>query len=129
MAAVKRRQIGDDRKAEARSGLRFIETLAPRQRGLAQPGVKSWPIVVDGDTKETALREVAPGLRRYADRNRVARPFAGIIDEIANHLLEILAFPLKANGPRQTVLASRILTCTFGSKEDEASPDGASATT
>jgi len=33
-----------------------------------------------------------------------------------------------ANGPRQTVLASRILTCTFGSKEEVASPDGTSAT-
>jgi hypothetical protein len=52
MAAVKRRQIGDDRKPEARSGLRFIEALATRQRGLAQPGGKSWPVVVDGDAKK-----------------------------------------------------------------------------
>jgi hypothetical protein len=96
---VKRRQIGDDRKPEARSRLRFIEALAPRQRGLARPGGKSWPIIVDGDAKKKTLREIAPGLRRYVDRYRVARPFSGIIDEIANHLLEILAFPLKTNGP------------------------------
>src|SRR5208282_6743064 len=77
----------------------FIEAFTSGQSGLTQLRGKSWPIVIDRHAKETALREVAPGLRFYGDRNRVAGPFTSVIDEIADHLLEILAFSRKANGP------------------------------
>ena len=92
-AAVERGEFDHDRQAEPRAGLGLVEPASAPRDLLALGRRQAAAVVVDDDAQSTAA-----GRRRRApadlDGDPRLRPFAGIVDEIADHLLEVL--PLAA---------------------------------
>lgn len=83
--AVERGQIAHDRQTKAGALLSLIEPEAALQRMLAILGQDPRPIIGDGDGKFAIFLQ-----RR--DRHASSCPFAGIVEEIGEHLFEIMAF-------------------------------------
>ena len=94
MTAIEVGEVGHDRQAEARPGLRFVEPGAPPQHPLASFLGQSRTVVLDPDGQERPV--VARRRRLDEDQDPRVGPFTRIVDEVADHLLEILAFAAKA---------------------------------
>src|SRR6185312_6235220 len=85
-----------DRQPEPRARLRLIEAQAPLADARPLIFIKAGTVVGDGYGQAPAAR--AAGRRRHLDgeRNVVTRPLAGIVEEVAEHFLEILPLTLEA---------------------------------
>src|SRR5581483_858140 len=83
-------EIGDDREAKPRARLALIEPLPPLHRPFALLLGQSWTVIVDDDEKSLVFYRHPRG--RFHLR---VRPFAGIVEQVADHLLEILPLPLE----------------------------------
>src|SRR5205085_4746953 len=57
---------------------------------------QSWSIIVDEDAHDPAVTTGVAPLDQDLDGDTRLRPFAGIVDKIADHFLQILALPSKA---------------------------------
>src|SRR5579871_2059334 len=90
LAAVEGREIRDDRKAEPRARLVLVELAATARNLLARFRRQARPVIVDEDMEEGAVDGMAGFLPEHLDFDARVRPFAGVVDEIAEHLLEIL---------------------------------------
>ena len=86
-------QFGHDRQAEARAGFGLVESSAALHRFRARRGREPGPVILDHDEEDLAVR-IGGDRRRHLDARR--RPLAGVVDEIADHLLEILALAAEA---------------------------------
>src|SRR5690606_40973281 len=84
LAFIKADEIRHDRKPEAASERAFIEAYAAIDRALRLFLRHSRSVVIDDDEKMSFVRAIA-----HADT--AGRPFAGVLYEIAENLLEILA--------------------------------------
>src|SRR5579863_1357520 len=94
-SAIESRKIDHDRQAQTRAGLGFVQPLSAAGYLGTLLLRKAASVVVDND----------PQHRRYPRRGRLldhdldgyARggPFAGIVDEVADHLLQILPLATK----------------------------------
>src|SRR6476660_607948 len=83
-------EVGDDGEPKSRPRLRLIETLPSLDRlGPVRPG-KPRAIVIHQDLKIAGT--VASG---GADPDVGLGPFAGIVQEVPHHLLEVLFLALK----------------------------------
>ena len=84
-ADVKLGDIAHDRQAEAAARHRFIMALATTEDMVAGRLLKARPVVLDAESEPVIA--VLQG-----DANLRFRPFTGVVHEIADHLLKILAF-------------------------------------
>src|SRR5690606_18087357 len=87
-AAVEFGDVAHDGEPEAASRHRLVQTHPALLDRLQAGIVEAWPVIVDLDG-EAAVR----GLDRQADP--APRPFVGIVEQVAEHLLEILALAAK----------------------------------
>ena len=94
-SAIGRSKIADDRESEARTRLRFIQAHAALTDFSALFGRKPWPVVFDRDPQLLALRGRLQRLDRRRQINAAFSPLAGIVEKIAEHLLEVLLLALK----------------------------------
>ena len=97
-AAVHRREIDDDRQAEARAGARFVEPPAALERGVARLGIEPGTVVVDAGDEERPARGVGLRIALGADLDARARPFARVVEKVADEVGEILRFAAKPAG-------------------------------
>ena len=95
-AAVQLGQVADDRQAEAGAGRGFVGPHAALQHRVAHRRLESRAVVVDGrSTMRVALA-------RRRDRDARARPLARVVEEVAEHLVEVLALRRARRGPAAT---------------------------
>src|ERR1700678_4316147 len=99
-AAVDRRQIDDDREAEARAGAGFVEPPAALERGVARPRIESGTVVVDMRDEERPAGGIGLRIALGADLDASARPFARIVEQVADEVREILRLAAKAKAVR-----------------------------
>ena len=102
-AAIERREIDHDRQAEAGAGLGLVEPVAaPRL-----PPARAPTAVRPGPSSSTTTRSVVPrlravgALRQHLDGDARLRPLAGIVDQVADHLLEVLPLAAEARLARR----------------------------
>ena len=87
------RQIVADRQAEAGTGQLLIHAFAANQDPLLLRGGKATTVIIQSDQEFVAdLRQ------RYFDTP--CRPFARVVEQIAQHFLQILFLPAKNRGLR-----------------------------
>src|ERR1700751_1083971 len=86
--AVNRSEFDDDRQAEAGAGARLVEPFAALYRGGARAPIEAGPVVVDlGDEKAASLLVLRRGGRaRSVDGDPLARPFSGVVEQVANEV-------------------------------------------
>ena len=92
-AAVELREVAHDREAEARARRRFVRAHAALQHCFAERRVEAGAVVVDRD------HDVAFFDRR-GDRHARARPLAGVVEEVAEELVQIFALAAEGVGRR-----------------------------
>ena len=87
---IKMGEIGDDREPKARPRLALIKAL-PSFHAYSQLGLgEARPIIIDDD------REARRSIHAFGvDLDPRPRPLAGIVEQVADHLLEILLLPLE----------------------------------
>src|SRR4029077_20730771 len=83
-------------KPESRTGLGLVKTAAAAGHLLALLGRKPWPVIVDHDAHDAAIIPWIGFFREHFDRDPRLRPFAGIGDKVADHLLEVLLLAAEA---------------------------------
>src|SRR5947209_8480202 len=92
-AAIERGEIDHDGKAEAGAGLRLVESPPALEHVLPSPVRQARPVIVDRDAHH---RPVAVPDRLGRHLHPGPRPLAGVVDKVADHVLEILALAAKA---------------------------------
>src|SRR6202051_4448389 len=95
LAAIEAGHLHHDRQSEARPRFGLVQPPPTAGNLLALRGRKSRTIVVDRDADDPPAFRPVQLLREYLDGDPRLRPFAGIVDQIAQHLLEILALAAK----------------------------------
>src|ERR1700722_16644172 len=94
-AAIERGEVDHDRQPEPRARLGFVQPLAA-PRNLGPLGRREPPpVVVDNDPQSVAGAGLDRPLPPDFDEHPRGRPFAGIVDQIAGHLLEVLPLAAK----------------------------------
>ena len=96
-ALIEGDEVGDDRQAEAGAGLGLVEPAAARGRLLPLLGGQARPVVVDAEGQAAGRLVVGRAVdsRPRPSTSRL-RPFAGVVDEVADDLLEVLLLALEA---------------------------------
>ena len=74
-------------------GFDLVEAAAARKRRVAVLGRQSGPVIIEWQGETKARR---PPSSRRPRRARATCPFAGIVEEIARHLLEVLLLAAEA---------------------------------
>src|SRR5271165_5348015 len=92
-SAVDRGEIDDDRKAEARAGPRFVEPLAAFKRVRSNARVQARAVVIDLRNQVSAGVLRPTGDARGANRHGFARPLAGVVEQIADEVGQVLRLP------------------------------------
>src|SRR5262249_56556404 len=100
-AAVEARGLHEDREAESGPRFGLVESTAAGGDLLALLGGKSRAVIVDHDTNDAAIVGRLGLLREYLDRHPPLRPLAGVVHEIADHLLEVLLLTAEARALRR----------------------------
>src|ERR1700732_2847370 len=99
-SAVKASETDHNRQAEAGSRLRLIEPASSPGHLLALLGREPGTVVVDNDVHRGALIPCTGSLREALNRDPRLGPFAGVIDQIADHFFEVLLLSPKAGALR-----------------------------
>src|SRR5262245_7198029 len=84
--------------AEARAGLGLVEAAAARDGLRALLGSEPRSVVVDADLKPATRGGLClrPRMRGYDYAHLGAGPFRSVVEQIAQHLLQVLALALEA---------------------------------
>src|SRR5439155_106330 len=100
-AAIETGKLHHDRKPEPRPRLRLVETTTAAGHLFALLRRKSRAVVIDHDAYGAAIVSWIRFLRERLNRHPRLRPFAGIVDKIANHFFEILLLATEAGALRR----------------------------
>src|SRR5690606_18766862 len=84
-AAVELGEVGDDRQAEPGARDLLVEAPPAREHLGAARGGKAGAVVLDRDAQLLPRRPFGP------DGDAAGRPLAGVVQEVTQHLLEVLA--------------------------------------
>src|SRR5687767_8320129 len=88
-AAVKRSELHHDRKPQSGAWLALVESSAAPRHLLALRRRQPRTVVVDDEADKAAFAARVGMFRYHLDRYPLA-PFAGVVYEISDHLLEVL---------------------------------------
>src|SRR5436190_14095081 len=97
-APVEARELDHDREAQSRARLGLVEAAAAARDLLALLRRKAGAVVVDQDVQDEALAARLDSFGKCLDRHPRLRPFTGVVDQVADHLLQILPLAAKARG-------------------------------
>src|ERR1700748_266285 len=95
VTSIKTRKIDYDRESQARTRLGLIEPLPAPRSLLAFRRRKPASIVVDNDPQPCPVAALRRSFGQDLDGHPRGCPFAGIVYEVAYHLLQILPFATK----------------------------------
>src|SRR5712691_673695 len=88
-STVERGEIDDDGEPEAGAGLGLVEAAAASGERLTRLRRQARPVVVHHHAEELSIR-LAVRLGEDFDIDAAVRPLAGVVHEVAQHLLEVL---------------------------------------
>src|SRR4051812_25062953 len=89
-AAIETGQFDDDREPEAGARLALVKPSTTKRDLLALLRRKAGAVIIDDDPQEwPANRWIGP-FREDLHGDPRLRPLAGVVDQIADHLLEVL---------------------------------------
>src|SRR5271170_3469759 len=88
-------KIEDDREPGTRAGARFVKSLAASQRCGSRLRIKARSVVVDLGEEVGSTNRVGARIARRMDFDARARPFAGIVEQVADEIGQVLLFAAK----------------------------------